>query len=713
MSNYCLKEYTLGNTIVAYLLNERKNVSMFLYPKQKKEALKRAWDLEVLPLDARADYNRSWTMGSLAYFMVKGESMERAGFTMKASGVSGKLKLEKQFVEKALGRESVITFLNSDEGYKIKHSVTYYLNKKGLEIETEFINETNDDVELEMLSSVTIDNISPFYEDDAPNTYYLHRFFGGWSMEGKHICQSVEELGLEKSWAGFNLSSERFGSIGSWPVERYFPTAVFEDRVSSTFWAMQLCHNTSWQIELGRLGDTMSFSGGLGDKDFCGWSKLIKKGQSFRAPKAFIACVEGDIFDACSAVSDMQKVAWEAYGEEGLPIQFNEYCTTWGKPTQQKMLNYCNALKDLDITYMVVDAGWCREGHEQSANGEWNVDKNIFPDIKAMNAEIRKAGKIPGIWFEMEVTTEGSAMFLSDYDHMHLKRGGKVIKINNFRSYWDFRREDVREYLREKVIKFLKENDFGYVKIDYNANLGRGVDGGDSGAEALREHMEAVREFFVEMKREIPDLIIENCAAGGHRLEPSMIGVTALSSFSDAHEAIEIPYIAANLHNLMLPAQSLIWAVLHKDEALERTVYSLAATFLGRVCISGQVDELRKEQYEVLRESIAYYKKLEDVIKNGASKIYGNRGKSTRYPTGTQVVVRKTDKEMLVVCHAFEQPGEKVVLDIPDGWDIKDSFHAGKIRVEDGRLVIEKMNARTAQSVLLGNRQGVKNDVVE
>ena len=702
MSNYHLSKYTLGNTVVAYLQNEYKNVSMFLYPKNKENALKRIWDLEVLPLDARADYNRSWIMGSLAYFMVKGKSLERAGFTMKASGLCGRLRLEEQFVEEAPGHKSIITLLDSEEGYKIKHSVTYHMNRKGLEVETEFINETDEDVELEMLSSVAIDNISPFHEDDAPSSYYLHRFFGGWSLEGKHICQSLEELGLEKSWAGFNLSSERFGSIGSWPVERYFPTAVFEDRENSTFWAMQLCLNASWQIELSRLGDTMSFSGGLGDKDFCGWSKRIKKGQCFKGPKAFIACVEGDIFEACSAVTDMQKPAWEAYGEEGLPIQFNEYCTTWGKPTQQKMLNYCNALKDYDIKYLVVDAGWCREGHEQSANGEWNVDKNIFPDIKEMNALIRGAGKIPGIWFEMEVTTEGSALFLSDYDHMHLKRGGKVIKINNFRSYWDFRREDVREYLREKVIGFLKENDFGYVKIDYNANLGRGVDGGDSDAEALREHMAAVREFFIEMKREIPELIIENCAAGGHRLEPSMMGVTALSSFSDAHEAVEIPYIAANLHNLMLPAQALIWAVLHKDEPLERTIYSLTATFLGRVCISGQVDELRKEQYEALKEAITYYKKLEDVIKNGISRIYGSRGKSTRYPTGTQVVARKTDKEMLVVCHAFEQPGEEEVLDIPEGWGIKAGFHADRIRVEKGQLVIEKMNARTAQSVLLG-----------
>jgi alpha-galactosidase len=506
---------------------------------------------------------------------------------------------------------------------------------------------------------------------------------------------------LEKSWAGFNLSSERFGSIGSWPVERYFPTAVFEDREHKTFWAMQICHNASWQMELGRLGDTMSFTGGLGDKDFCGWSKIIKKGEAFKGPKAFVACVEGDIFDACNAVTDMQKVAWEAYGEEGLPIQFNEYCTTWGKPTQKKMLSYLNALKDYDIKDLVIDAGWCKEGHEQSSNGEWNVDKNIFPDIKAMNAEIRKAGKVPGIWFELEVTTSGSPMFEEEYDHMHLKRAGKVVKIKNFRSYWDFRREDVRDYLREKVIDFLKENDFGYIKTDYNSNIGRGVDGGDSDAEALREHLEAVREFFKEIKKEIPDIIIENCAAGGHRLEPSMMGVTALSSFSDAHEAIEIPYVAANLHNLMLPAQSLIWAVLHNDETVERTIYSLAATFLGRVCISGQIDELRPEQYEIIENAIAYYKKLEDIIKNGSSKIYGSRSKSTRYPTGTQVVVRKTDKEMLVICHAFEQPGEEVVLDIPEGFVIKERFYADKIRVENGKLIVDKMDARTAQSVLL------------
>ncbi len=698
-----IRNYNMGSTGIAYLIDEQKNVHMVLYPENKKDDLVKLWELKKPGgPDARADHNCTWIKGRLAYFMVAGGNLENAGYTMKTSGLSSTVKFQEQSVKKDTEKQCIITILRSEEGYKIRHFVTHYFEQNGLEVQTEFINETEESVELQMLSSVALDNISPFQRDDAPNKYYLHRFLGGWSREGKHLCQSLEELGLEKSWAGYQPCGERFGSIGSWPVERYFPMAVFEDRDKQVCWGMQICHNSSWQMELTRQGDTMSFTGGLGDKDFCGWSKRILPGEGFMAPKAFVACVKGDVDDACQTLTDMQKMAWKAYGEQGLPVQFNEFCTTWGKPTQEKMLSYCKALENYDVKYLVIDAGWCNAGQSQSGNGEWLVDTSIFPDIKEMNRQIRSAGKIPGIWFEMEVTTSGSKMYLPEYDEMHLKRDGKVIHIADRRSYWDFRREDVREYLRERVTLFLKENDFGYIKVDYNANIGRGVDGKDSDAEELRQHLEAVRDFFIEMKREIPDLIIENCASGGHRLEPSMMGVTALSSFSDAHEALEIPYIAANLHNLMLPAQELIWAVLHKDEPLERTVYSLAAMFLGRGCISGQIDELREEQYTVLGEALDYYKKLEDVIVNGKTKVYGNRSESMRYPEGTQVVVRKTGKEMLVVCHAFDHPSEALTVDIPLGYQVKAGFHGDAAKVEDGKLVIPKMKARTAYSILLG-----------
>ena len=621
-----IKRYLLGNNVVEYIFHDASHVVLSIFPKSVEEQIKRPWELEMTPFNPRARYTRSVFPGNLAYYTLKGDNLELPGYTMKTiNDMKSDMKFKSQTLEEENGEVKIITTMCSDRECEIKHILTYKEGYEGFLCNTVFTNNGSESVDLDMLSSFALDNLSPFQSDDAPNKYKFHRFYGGWSLEGKHLCQTIEELALEKSWAGFCGNNEKFGCFGSYPVKRYFPTAVFEDSETGVMWAVQLAHNATWQMELTRTGDTFSFTGGLGDRDFCGWRKSIKPGESFAAPTASIAVVKGDIYDACQAVTDMQRIAYEKHGEKELFPVFNEYCATWGRPTQEKMLRFCDYLQNSGIQYLVIDAGWCKEGCEQDSNGEWNIDKNIFPDMKEMNRIIRSKGMIPGIWFEFEVTTEGSVMFEADYDYMHLKRDGEVLKSNGKRSYWDFRREDVREYLYEKVIKLLKDNDFGYIKVDYNGNIGIAVDGAESGAEGLRHHMECVREFFVRMKEEIPEVIIENCASGGHRVEPSMIGASAVSSFSDCHEGVEIPYIAANLHNLILPAQSLVWCVLHEDDSANRLYYSLSAGFLGRLCISGNVFEFDEGQKEILSDALAFYKQAENVIKSGRTKIYGNR----------------------------------------------------------------------------------------
>lgn len=693
-----IKKHILGNTLAEYLIDEKGRVSLRLIPVSETEKCKQPWEIEPEKFDPRARYMHRWNNGNLAYYHLVGRNQSRPAYTMKSDS---DLKFSEQLVEKSEDKISVITVISNDEGYKIRHTLTYVNGLRGLEIETEFINESGNDVCLDMLSSFALDNLSPFHNNDAQNCYKFHRFYGGWSMEGKRICQTIEELSLEKTWGGFNSNTEKFGSRGSYPVERYFPAAVFEDSPNQVLWAVQLAHNATWEMELSRFGNTLSLTGGLGDRDFCGWKKNIKNGESFKAPKAYAAVVKGDIYDACTAVVDMQKPAYEAKGEKKLYTSFNEYCATWGRPTQEKMLSFCNALKPFGIKYLVIDAGWCKEGCEQDSNGEWNIDKNIFPNMKEMNKIIRQNGMIPGVWFEFEVTTDGSKMYEPEYDFMKLHRDGEVLKSGNFRSYWDFRREDVREYLYEKVIKMLKDNDFGYIKVDYNANIGIGVDGAESEAEGLRQHLQCVREFFEKMQEEIPDLVIENCASGGHRLEPSMMGASTVSSFSDAHEAVEIPYIAADLHNLMLPSQELIWSVLHDDDRKERLVYSLAATFFGRICLSGRMDQLAPWQCEIVKKAMDFYEKLENVLKNGTTRLYGNRGKCTHYPEGTQIALRSTDNQILVICHAFDNPCGAAEIEIPNGFAIKESFYGDNVTVENNKLIIKAMDSFTACSVLL------------
>ncbi len=698
------KEYLLGTTLVRYLIDDNKNVALQLLPNTLKNKAAAPWNNPEEPFDPRRNYTHNWELGSLVHFHLAHQPFTRPGMSMQVAKNSHILLFDNQTVTEENGITAIVTTLKSTEGYTVRHTLTHHEGLRGFEVQTEFLNQSGSDVTIDMLTSFVLDGLSPFHNDDAPNTYRFHRFHAGWSLEGKHVALPIEEMGLEKPWISWLIAdnNERFGSLGSYPVERYFPTAVFEDTATGVLWAAQIAHNATWQMELGRIGDYLTFCGGLGDREFCGWKKVLKQGESIVAPKAFVAVATGDIDDACAAVTDMQKPAQRTYGEQGLPTSFNEYCATWGTPTQEKMMNFCRSLKEFGITYLVIDAGWCKAGNEQAGNGEWLPDPAIFPDMKAMNQAIRAEGMIPGIWFEFECTTEGSLLFEPAYDFMKLKRDGYVVKANGIRSFWDFRREDVREHLYKKVIAFLREYGFGYIKVDYNANIGPYVDGDDSGAEALRQHLNGVREFFELMKKELPDLVIENCASGGHRLEPSMMGVSAISSFSDAHECIEIPYIAANLHRLMLPAQSLVWATLHSDDSDQRLIYSLAATFLGRVCLSGPIHELNTAQRAIVKQAMDFYAKLTDVLQNGDSRLYGNRGNNTRHPTGTQVLVRRTDKEVLVVCHAYESPSsEPIVINLEQPAVIADTFGNANATVENGKLTVYPMDTFTASAVLL------------
>ena len=69
--------------------------------------------------------------------------------------------------------------------------------------------------------------------------------------------------------------------------------------------------------------------------------------------------------------------------EKELPILFNEWCTTWGKPTEEEILTLAEKLKETPAKYLVIDAGWSKkereDGDPQGGNGEWEPDQDKFP----------------------------------------------------------------------------------------------------------------------------------------------------------------------------------------------------------------------------------------------------------------------------------------------------------------------------------------------
>ena len=682
-----LSKFTVGDTVIRFDAPAEGTGApqLSLHPKGLAPVKHRDFlppDVEIRGLPARWQPVRAFSLDSLVQLKCM-EEHPAGGFsqgrTMRGGPSTEALRFARQKVVKKEGGTSVRTTLNHPSGLRCEHHLAWRGDTPVFSSQVSVFNAGKKPVTLEMLSSFSLGGITPYAADDAPNRIAVHRFRSAWSAEGRLDSQSIEDLHLERSWIGCSLLSERFGQVGSMPVRGFFPFAAIEDRETGVLWGAQLACPGSWQMEVFRRDDFVALSGGLADREFGHWFKTLQPGERFETPTAALACVRGNLDQLCQRITSEQErpLATLPKIERELPIVVNEWCTSWGNPTQENLMALAKRLQATPAKYLVIDDGWAeRPGNGIQQNGDWIINQKAFPDgLAATCKAIRDLGLIPGIWFEFEACNPGSKAFaLTDH---HLHRDGRVLQVGS-RRFWDFRDPFTFDYLTKKVIHLLRDNSLGYLKVDYNDTIGFGVDGAESSGEALRQHIEGVQKFFRKLREELPELVIENCSSGGHRLEPSMMALCAMGSFSDAHETREIPIIAANLQRLILPRQSQIWAVLRKEDNTQRLAYSLAATFLGRMCLSGELHDLSPAQWKLVVSAMELYRRVCPIIRNGHSIFHGQIGKSWRHPQGWQAVLRTSTRgnRALIVAHTFGKPFPKTAeIPLPGaGWQADETW---------------------------------------
>ena len=674
MSKKTISEFRRSDMLLRYEQDEKGMIGLTLIPASAEPLLKEKEKCASAPLTELyvrgdvlpADYAAGNTMcGSGSVFSLVFESQETAG-------------------------DSIITRF-SDRNRKITHTLIFCDDLRAVETYSSVENTGDEPFTLEMLSSGNIGGLTPFDEGEAPDSMEVTTMTGNWSAEGAMVTETVEQLCLEPSWAVQGYRLTKIGQRGSLPIRNNFPFVAVRDKLRDITWAVQLEASSSWQIEVRRKDYGLSVTGGIADYDFGHWAKTISPGESFTTPHMYMTAVRGDAEKASQRLLDIQ----EEHRPKNLslpPVMFNEYCTTWGVPSHENISAILETLRGKGMEYFVIDAGWYKnEKYDWSrTGGDWvPAEKLLFPyGFKATSDMIREAGMIPGLWFESE--TCGPNSLMHDREEMLHHRNGYVIDTGS-RRFLDMRRKDVNDYLDEKVIGQLRDYGFGYIKNDYNESIGTGVDGAESLGEGLRQSVECSKAFFRRLREGVPGIIMENCASGGHRLEPSLMSLFDMASFSDAHECVTIPVIAANLHRLILPMQSQIWAVLRKEDSLRRLHYSMVSAFLGAMCLSGDVTSLSSEQWAVVDRDIEFYHSIRHLIARGDSRVIQAGVTSYSDLKGWQTVVRENDNEILVTVHTFGGDLPKAVTvdtgpgKIIDAVTSEDNSYA----LTDGKLIVE------------------------
>lgn len=626
------------------------------------------------------------------------------GNTLRNSDTAFSLKFKGAKYEEQSGKQILIAAFENDKGLVARQ--VYSCTGAGyLETYTELENR-GDNVIVEALPSFNMARISPFERFDDPNDIVIHRLLSNWSGEGKLYSVSAADIAFEASWSGLGVRTMRISQTGTMPARGYLPFISVEDKKNGVCWAAETEAPASWTIEAVFRNNAISVGGGRGDFLSAHWRKTLKTGETEKTNKAYLTVTKGSLENAAARLARHFDDTDEIKDvERDLPVLYNEYCYTWGKPEAKTLEKMLPEIAALGCKYFVIDDGWFYNVYNDKRYviGDWNVNKEYYPEgLKAFADKVRSYGMIPGVWYEFEGVSEHSDVY-RDHPDWLLTRDGKIIN-NGGRAFLDFRKEEVLNYLREKVIKNLVNCGIGYMKVDYNSNAGFGADGAESYGEAIRQHIDAVLAFFEEIKRSVPSLVLEICSSGGMRHEPRFLSLGDMCSFSDAHENAGGVPVAMNLHRFIPPRKLQIWATIRDDYNADDVKFTVAKAMLGRICFSGNLGNKPQKIIDILKESVSFYEKLKPTIANGETITIGNGGISTYlFTKGSPYLVRRSadGKKKIVYAFAIDSENHDFSIDCGD-YSVLDTFNAPEnTHIADGKLLFTSGKEKNFGCVIL------------
>lgn len=626
------------------------------------------------------------------------------GNTLRNSDTAFSLKFKGAKYEEQRGKQILIAAFENDKGLVARQ--VYSCTGAGyLETYTELENR-GDNVIVEALPSFNMARISPFERFDDPNDIVIHRLLSNWSGEGKLYSVSAADIAFEASWSGLGVRTMRISQTGTMPARGYLPFISVEDKKNGVCWAAETEAPASWTIEAVFRNNAISVGGGRGDFLSAHWRKTLKTGETEKTNKAYLTVTKGSLENAAARLARYFDDTDEIKDvERDLPVLYNEYCYTWGKPEAKTLEKMLPEIAAIGCKYFVIDDGWFYNVYNDKRYviGDWNVNKEYYPEgLKAFADKVRSYGMIPGVWYEFEGVSEHSDVY-RDHPDWLLTRDGKIIN-NGGRTFLDFRKEEVLNYLREKVIKNLVNCGIGYMKVDYNSNAGFGADGAESYGEAIRQHIDAVLAFFEEIKRSVPSLVLEICSSGGMRHEPRFLSLGDMCSFSDAHENAGGVPVAMNLHRFIPPRKLQIWATIRDDYNADDVKFTVAKAMLGRICFSGNLGNKPQEIIDILKESVSFYEKLKPTIANGDTITIENGGISTYlFTKGSPYLVRRSadGKKKIVYAFAIDSENHDFSIDCGD-YSVLDTFNAPEnTHIADGKLLFTSGKEKNFGCVIL------------
>ena len=367
--------------------------------------------------------------------------------------------------------------------------------------------------------------------------------FGEYDMitfSGRHAM----ERGFER--ARIRHARQEVGSRRGTSSHQYNPSVILcgPDATENFGDCYGLClvysSNFTASAQMDQRGQTRAVMG-IHPEHF---SFRLKKGEVFDAPQVILSYSDAGLARLSHQYHKIlrEHMCRGKYQFARRPVLLNNWEATYFNFNKEKLTALARQAAELGIEMLVLDDGWFgKREDDNSGLGDWFVnEKKLGGTLKELGEEIHALGMKFGLWFEPEMISEDSDLYRAHPDWALTIPGREPNRSRN-QLVLDMSREDVREYLLERMTDILEHAPIDYVKWDANrsiCDIYSHVYTGDRNGEVYHRFVLGVYDLLEKLLTGFPDLLLEGCSGGGGRFDAAMLYYSPQIWCSDNTDAV-------------------------------------------------------------------------------------------------------------------------------------------------------------------------------
>ena len=413
-------------------------------------------------------------------------------------------------------------------------------------------------------------------DTDLILSYTIYEEYPVITRNAKICHKGSEKIVLDKIMSAsveFNdMDYEMVHLSGGWARERYVKNRKLEMGIQSIqslngtcsgaeqnpFLALKRSHTTENQGEV--YGFSLVYSGnhlgqvevstfdmtrvmmGINPENFS-WE--LTQGESFQTPEVVMVYSNQGLNKMSQAYHRIyrKRLMHGTWRDQARPILLNNWEATYFDFNEEKILNIAKKAKEAGVELFVLDDGWVGARNDDYRGlGDWyvNTDK-LEGGLKPIADGINAMGMKFGLWFEPECISEDSDLYRAHPDWA-IQIPGRQPNRSRYQLILDMGREDVRDYLYERMTAILDSANIEYVKWDMNRHISdvySAVLPKERQGEASHRYMLGLYDLLERLVSRYPDLLLEGCSGGGGRFDLGMLYYSPQIWCSDDTDAVE------------------------------------------------------------------------------------------------------------------------------------------------------------------------------